>query len=94
MFDVSRGENDRVLLSGRLDASQVDRLKGVLDMVTQSCVLDFSGLEYISSAGLGVLLATQKRLGDSGHSLKLVNLNKHIRNIFAVAGFDFIFDIE
>jgi anti-sigma B factor antagonist len=94
MFDVSRGENDRVLLSGRLDASQVERLKGVLDTVTQSCIVDFAELEYISSAGLGVLLATQKRLSDMGHGLKLVNLNKHIRNIFAVAGFDFIFDIE
>lgn len=94
MFDVSRGENDKVLLSGRLDASQVEKLKGVLDTVTRSCTLDFNELEYISSAGLGVLLATQKRLSDMGHSLKLVNLNKHIRNIFAVAGFDFIFEIE
>lgn len=94
MFDVSRGEKDQVRLSGRLDASQVEKLKGVLDTVTQSCILDFTELEYISSAGLGVLLATQKRLSDLGHNLKLVNLNKHIRNVFAVAGFDFIFDIE
>ncbi|UCF79436.1 MAG: STAS domain-containing protein [Candidatus Eiseniibacteriota bacterium] len=94
MFEISREENDHVLLSGRLDASQVAKLKSVLDTVTQSCVVDFKTLEYISSAGLGVLLATQKRLRDSGYGLKLVNLNKHIRNIFAVAGFDFIFDIE
>ena len=59
-----------------------------------SCVVDFDGLSYISSAGLGLLFATQKRLVDGGSALTLVNLNPHIREIFHIAGFDKIFEIR
>ena len=52
------------------------------------------GLEYISSAGLGVLLKTQKRVMAGGQGLRLVNANKHIRDIFKYAGFDRIFEIS
>ena len=94
MFDIKRDENGHILLSGRFDASRVKDVQGVLDEIVTSCTLNFKELEYISSAGLGALLATQKRLTDIGHCLTLINLNKHIRDIFRVAGFDFIFDIE
>jgi anti-anti-sigma factor len=94
MFDIVRDENGHILISGRFDASRVKDAQSVLDEIEGSCTLDFKNLEYISSAGLGTLLAAQKRLTDKGHSIKLINLNKHIRDIFRVAGFDFIFDIE
>ena len=94
MFEARLTDGNRVLLSGRLDASQAEQLKSVLDTVKESCVVDFSELQYISSAGLGMLLATQKRLGESGHSLKLVNLPPRIKDIFLVAGFNFVFKIE
>jgi anti-anti-sigma regulatory factor len=41
-----------------------------------------------------VLLATQKRLGDAGHQLRLKHMNRHIREVFKYAGFDTIFEIE
>ena len=94
MFDVRKGTNGEILLSGRLDASQVEKVRDQLKSVTTSCTVDFTSLEYISSAGMGVLLGTQKRLADSGQSLKLVNLNRHIREIFRIAGFDNVFSIE
>ena len=94
MFDIKRDKNGNILISGRFDASRVKDTMRVLDEICESCTLDFRDLEYISSAGLGTLLAAQKRLTDSGHSIRLINLNKHIRDIFRVAGFDFIFDIE
>ncbi len=56
--------------------------------------LDCSGLEYISSAGLGVLLKTQKRLLASGGKLKLTGVNRHLQDIFRYSGFDQIFEIE
>jgi anti-sigma B factor antagonist len=56
-------------------------------------VVDLTGLEYISSAGLGVLLKTQKRLMASGRGLRLVNANRHIHDIFRYSGFDKIFEI-
>jgi len=94
MFDIRRGTNGEVILSGRLDASQVDRVREEMKSVSNSCTVDFQALDYISSAGMGVLLGVQKRLSDSGQSLILVNLNRHIREIFRIAGFDHVFRIE
>ena len=93
MFDIRRRDDGSILLTGRLDASQADRAKALLETLTESTTLDFAELEYISSAGLGLLLATQKRLGESGHGLRLINLSAHIRDLFRVAGFDYVFDI-
>lgn len=94
MFDIKVDDNKCVILSGRLDASQVDKANSIINSVSESSIIDFTDLEYISSAGLGVFLAAQKRLGDSGHELKLRNLSKHISDVFHYAGLDRIFKIE
>ncbi len=94
MFDINRVADGRITLQGRFDASQAERARAVLGAVTESCIVDFAGLDYISSAGLGILLGTQKRLNESGHRLKLINLNRHISDIFHIAGFDLVFEIE
>ncbi len=94
MFDATFVGNNVIELSGRFDASQVDKAKAIFDTVTRSSTVNFKNLEYISSAGLGVLLATQKRLNDAGQKLKLSNLNGHVKDIFYYAGFDKIFEIE
>ena len=94
MFDIKLAADGRVLLSGRLDASQVESVRSVLGAVTQSCILDFSELEYISSLGLGVLLEAQKRLTEAGHGLVITNLSVHIADLFKLAGFDLIFEIR
>ncbi len=94
MFDAKMSDAGEVLLSGRFDASQVDTAKPVFDKLKKSCVVNFKDLDYISSAGLSVLLATQKRLNESGEKLKLRNLNKYIRDVFRYAGFDTVFEIE
>ncbi len=94
MFNISRSDNNTILLEGRLDASQVDIAAQILDTVNASAVIDFARLDYISSAGLGILLKTQKRLSTGGHSLKLINMNKMIRDVFRIARFDLIFTIE
>jgi anti-sigma B factor antagonist len=89
MFDIRKGANGEILL-----ASHVERVRDELKSLDTSCRVDFTSLDYISSAGMGVLLGTQKRLADRGHSLTLVNLNRHIREIFRIAGFDNVFSIE
>jgi anti-anti-sigma factor len=94
MLELTYSGDNRVLLAGRFDASQVEKARSFLNVIEGDCTLDFGGLEYISSAGLGVLLAVQKRLGESGHSLKLVNMDPHTRDIFRIAGLDMIFEIE
>jgi anti-sigma B factor antagonist len=56
--------------------------------------VDFQNLDYISSAGLGVLLATQQRLKKGGKAIKLVHMNRMVRDVFKIARFDLIFEIE
>ena len=94
MFSVVQTDKNVMQLVGRFDASQVAAAKEALSSITTSGTLDLRELEYISSAGLGVLLMIQKRLGGSGEKLKLVNVNQHIRDILRYAGFDKIFQIE
>ena len=94
MLDIKTDKKDEILLSGRFDASQVDKAIKVFDTISVATIIDFNELEYISSAGLGVLLITQKKLKDKGHQLILKNMNKHIREVFKYAGFDMIFKIE
>ena len=94
MFDIRIAENGEIFLSGRFDAAQAERAQAVFSKIEKSCIVNFKDLEYISSAGLGELLMAQKRLDRAGESLKLVNLNKYIRDVFRYAGFDTIFEIE
>jgi anti-sigma B factor antagonist len=94
MFDIRITDTGEVEMSGRLDASQVDKARAVLDQITTSSVLNMKDLDYISSAGLGILLAAQKRLMESGQKLKIVNMSNHIRDIFHYTRFDSVFDIE
>lgn len=94
MFDISKDGNGTVRIAGRFDAAQVGKAQEVLSTITTSCIIDFKDLDYISSAGLGILFAVQKRLREANQKLTLVNLNSHIRDIFRIARFDLIFDIE
>jgi len=94
MFEIGFNDSGEVMISGRLDAAQAARAQEFLDTVSDGCVLDMTGLEYISSAGLGVLLKTHKRLMSSESGLELVNVNKHIADIFRYSGFDKLFVIK
>jgi anti-anti-sigma factor len=94
VFEIKTGSENEIQLSGRFDASQTDTAKPVFNAVLKTTIVDFKNLDYISSAGLGVLLMTQKRLKESGDELLLRNMNSHIREIFRYAGFDMIFKIE
>ena len=93
MLDISYGANGEIVLAGRFDAAEADRARGVFLTLDDARVVDFARLDYISSAGLGVLLAAQKKLSERGRGLKLVNMNGHIRDVFRFSGFDQIFEI-
>lgn len=94
MFSVTTDSNGEVHLVGRLDASATEDAAAAFARITTSTIMNFKDLEYISSAGLGVLFAAQKRLKAAGHGLTLKNLNPHVRDVFKYARFDLIFRIE
>ena len=84
------------VLEGRLDTitspDLEKELKESLDEV-KTLILDFANLEYISSAGLRVLLSAQKVMNKQGE-MKVININDTIHEIFEVTGFADILDIE
>ena len=94
MFEATHAEDGRVAFSGRLDAAQSPKAQAFLDALPDPGAIDLSKLEYISSAGLGVLLRTHKRLMASGGKLRLHNVGNHIYDIFKYSGFDQLFEVE
>ncbi len=83
-------------LEGRLDTVTAPELEAELKDVIENATeltLDFEKLEYISSAGLRVLLATQKVLGKKG-GMKLIHVNETIMEVFEVTGFSDILTVE
>lgn len=94
MFEIGYGNDGVITLAGRLDAAQADKAQQFLAAAAAPTALDFQDLEYISSAGLGVLLALHKRLLAAGGSLRLIHVNRHIHDIFRFSGFDRVFVVE
>ena len=90
------GSELTVALTGRLDtttAPQLEKeLKESLDGVS-TLIIDMLSLEYISSAGLRVLLSAQKLMNKQGE-MKLIHVNETIMEIFEVTGFSDILTIE
>ena len=99
MLNINKTSEDKALhiaLEGRLDtttAPQLEQeLKSSLDGIS-SLSLDLEKLEYISSAGLRVLLSAQKVMNKQGE-MKLSHVNDIIMEIFEVTGFTDILTIE
>lgn len=93
---VKDGKTMTVKLEGRLDTTTAPSLEAEfrkqIDGV-EDLTLDFSKLEYLSSAGLRVLLAAQKVMNRQG-SMVIRGVNETIQDIFEVTGFSDILTIE
>lgn len=94
MFKIEAITDNKIKISGRFSNSDVTAAEEIFNQITTSTVVDFSELDYISSAGLSVLLKVQKRLKGSNSELKLVKMSKMVREIFHYVGFEAIFSIE
>ena len=90
------GTNLEIALEGRLDtitAPELEKeLKDSMDAVSE-LTLDFEKLDYISSAGLRVLLSAHRIMSRKG-GMKVVNANEIVREVFDVTGFADILNIE
>jgi anti-sigma B factor antagonist len=83
-----------VFVQGRLDAAESDHALAVLSPLAGPLTLDCSQLEYISSAGISVIMQVWKRLDAQGSKLSLVGMIPRVRNVFAYAGLDRVLDIR
>ena len=90
------GTTLNIALEGRLDTTTApdleNELKESLDSAT-ALTLDFANLDYISSAGLRVLLAAHKTMSKQG-GMKVTNVNEIVGEVFDVTGFADILTIE
>jgi len=100
-MDISQERDGDVVvvrLAGRLDSSAAssaeDRLSAALTDASPRLAIDMSGLAYISSAGLRVLLVVAKKVQQQKGKIALGGLAENVREVFAVSGFDTIFPIE
>lgn len=93
---VLNGKEMKILLDGRLDTTTAPQLEEEMKAVmgnVDSIAFDFEKLEYISSAGLRVLLSTQKLMTKKG-GMVIKNVNETIMEIFEITGFVDILTIE
>jgi len=93
---TAKGNELTIVLTGRLDTTTAPELeqalKASLDGVSV-LIWDMAALEYVSSAGLRVLLSTQKTMNKQG-SMKVTHVSPEIMDIFEVTGFADILTIE
>lgn len=94
----THGSTITLALSGRLDTVTSTQLSNELDTLFQvgdiNIVFDFSELDYLSSAGLRVLLTAQKKVNVLGTTLKIIGSTPVVKEIFNVTGFSGIIEIE
>ncbi len=85
-----------IVLSGRLDTVTAPQLEAELEKIlsdSDALVLDMANLEYISSAGLRVILKAQKAMNIKG-TMKLIHVGESIMEVFDITGFSDFLNIE
>ena len=90
------GESATLVVVGRLDTQTAPELEKEVDGVVaglKELTFDMTGLEYVSSAGLRVILKAQKAMNAQG-SMKLIGVNDSIMEVFDITGFLDILTIE
>ncbi|MCX7737072.1 MAG: STAS domain-containing protein [Candidatus Kapabacteria bacterium] len=100
-FNVSQNEIDGInilSLSGFLDAHTApileDKISNIIKNGNNKILINFSDLDYISSAGLGVFMAFIEELRQSGGDIKMAAMKPKVFTIFDLLGFPLLFDIE
>ncbi len=100
-MDITTRTHDDVTLvafAGNLDSNTSPQAQQALDGILagggRKLVVDFTALDYISSAGLRVLLGTAKRLRGAGGALHLFGLNETVREVFDISGFSAILAVS
>ncbi|MDR2053633.1 MAG: STAS domain-containing protein [Treponema sp.] len=84
-------------VAGKLSAATADEFGAAVDIAlgeAKNIVLDFKELSYLASAGLRVLLSTQKKLKASGGTLCLLHVCEEVMEVFEITGLNDVLDIR
>ncbi len=98
-MEINVKKNDSIVieLKGRLDTTtsvELDKRVKEIEIDKDLVIIDFKELEYISSAGLRVILAIKKMLEASGKKLEIHNVNEVVQEVFSVTGFKNVLTIK
>ncbi len=93
MLTIEQVNKQELKFTGRFDASQEKKASDELSKMSETVTIDMGDLDYISSMGLSVLVNTYKRLHETGNTLRLKNINSHVRDVFKYTRLDQIFEI-
>ncbi len=87
-----------ISLSGRIDSTAAvefeEKLIEIIDKGNNTMIIDFQRIQFISSAGLRVLLLAAKKVKPYGGKIVLCEMSKDVREVFDISGFSSIFDIQ
>ena len=91
-----QGDTVTAILEGRLDTAAAPEtekeIQPLYELTGQTIVFDCSKLEYISSSGLRIFLGVLKNTKPKGSRVSIIGLNPDLKNIFAMTGFNHLFD--
>lgn len=93
MLTIEKIGDSELKLTGRFDASQEVSATEEFQKYSETLTLDMKELSYISSMGLSVLVNTYKRLKENNQTLRLKNMNSHVRDVFMYTRLDQLFEI-
>jgi anti-sigma B factor antagonist len=89
---IKENNHDILILKGEIDASNSvdldEAIQGLLGSGSKSILVDGKGLDYISSAGLGVFMSYLEDFQDQGVTLKICSLSPRVLEVFQILGLD------
>jgi anti-sigma B factor antagonist len=92
------GKGSTVFLSGEVDVGNCgifkEELGKAVENATEDITLDFGSLDYIDSAGLGILVGVFKRLREKDLEMTVANSNDYIKKLFRITKLDTLFKVE
>lgn len=98
MSTETKGDVAVVRFEGNLDTNTSEGAQEYLNQAVDGgagkIVVTFDKVDFVSSAGLRVLLATAKRLSGSGGNLRICGLNETVAEVFEISGFNTILDVS
>lgn len=94
-FEKRDGDKVTYTIKGRIDTNMAPVLAEGLHLVdVKELVFDLKDVDYVFSAGLRVFLQAQKIINANHGTMKIINVQESVRELFALVGFDGIMDIE
>lgn len=91
-------KEDKIFIEGEFDIYNAQDARTKIleeyEKEKEDIVLDFSGVTFMDSTGLGILISLQKILEEENHKLKITNVDNKIKKIFVITELDKVFGVE